>query len=101
MLVSVTPSSGYGIRSTVGVVSSQTLTTSVSGGTAPYTYQWEVLDGSEAFFTNPTDVATQVREDIQESPQSYVRTVRVTATDSNGNTGFRNVSVVLEVENYA
>lgn len=99
--VSVSPPSGYGISSSVGVVSTQTLTASASGGTAPYTYLWEVTDGSEAYASAPTSASTQIRELIDVSPVSYNRTVRVTATDANGNQGFRNVSCVLEVENFA
>jgi hypothetical protein len=99
--VSVTPLSGYGIRTNVGTVSTQTLTASASGGTAPYTYFWEIIDDSPAYASAPTSAATQIREDVDLAPVSYDRTVRVTATDANGNTGFRNVSCILEVENFA
>lgn len=101
LTVTVTPTSGYGIRSSVGVVSTQNLTASASGGTAPYTYFWEVTDGSEAYASASNSAVTQIRELIDLSPVSYDRTVRVTATDANGNQGFRNVSCVLEVENFA
>jgi hypothetical protein len=99
--VYVTPVSGYGIRTTVGVVSTQALTANASGGTAPYTYFWEVIDGSEAYASAPNSASTQIREEILLSPVSYERTARVTATDANGNTGFRNVSCILEVESFA
>lgn len=99
--VSVTPLSGYGIRTNVGIVSTQTLTASASGGTGPYTYLWEIIDGSEAYASAPTSAATQIRELVDLAPVSYDRTARVTATDANGNTGSRNVSCILEVENFA
>jgi hypothetical protein len=99
--VSVTPLSGYGTRTNVGIVSTQTLTASASGGTAPYTYLWEIVDGSTAYASAPTSASTQIREDVDVAPVSYDRTARVTATDANGNTGFRNVSCILEVENFA
>lgn len=99
--VSVTPVSGYGIRTNPGTVATQTLTASASGGTAPYTYLWEIIDGSDAFASAPTSAATQIREEVYLAPISYDRTARVTATDANGNTGFKNVSCILEVENFA
>ena len=99
--VAVTPLSGYGIRTNVGLVSTQTLTASASGGTAPYTYFWEVIDGSDAYASAPNSAATQIREFVDLAPVSYDRTARVTATDANGNTGSRNISCILEVENFA
>lgn len=99
--VLVTPASGYGTRTTVGIVSTQTLTASASGGTAPYTYLWEIIDGSDAYASSPTSATSQIRELVDLSPVLYDRTARVTATDANGNTGSKNVSCILEVENFA
>jgi hypothetical protein len=99
--VTVTPASGYGTRVNVGLVSTQTLTASASGGTAPYTYLWEIIDGSDAYASAPNSAATQIREDVLLAPVSYDRTARVTATDANGSTGSRNVSCILEVESFA
>lgn len=74
------------IRSGAGTIQSITMTTSTSGGVAPYTYAWTTVSGSTVTINTPTASSTSftVTLSMNESKNTIVR---CTVTDAFGTTG--------------
>lgn len=73
------------IASKSGLLS--TLTTNVvtgtpSGGTAPYTYSWAVTTSDGIFAVSPTASSTAFRKLDADEDQDYVGTAKLTVTDA-------------------
>ena len=80
--LTVTPPSQFS-ESSSGITVA--FTSSVTGGTPPYTYHWEFGDAGQSFNANPTHTYA--------SPGTY--TVTVTVTDAHGNSVTRSFSLVV------
>jgi hypothetical protein len=98
--VSVSPSQGYGVRTNPGSVTTGNLTATASGGQSPYTYVWDIIDGSDAFATAATSATTKITNEVFFQGQ-LENVVQVTATDVNGNTAFKTVNCIFEVTSNA
>lgn len=82
-------------------VATSVVTVSVSGGQAPYTYNWTRLDGPDAFWSilTPASASTQFRRTNMAPGDEESATFACTVTDSLGNTG-ATVPINATVANY-
>lgn len=91
LVVTATPSSLSGTRTGAGSVSLGTVTTSVAGGTAPYTYSWTNVSATTVTFGTPSASSTSVSRTLADG-QSLSGTLRVTVTDAASATAISDVN---------
>ncbi len=82
----VTAIAGYNSgAASAGTVATAAVTGTVSGGTAPYTYLWERVDGSATVTaTTGTAAATTFSATVNEATGGIFATFRLKVTDVNG-----------------
>lgn len=81
---------GGGVRVTTG-----TTTVSPNGGTGPYSYSWQIVDGPSMVIDAPNNAQTSFT--LAEGPGMYESIARCTVTDSFGQTGSTDVGVTITI----
>lgn len=71
------------------------VTTTPSGGLAPYTYAWAKLSGDSISAVSPASATTQFRATTMAELEVRTATFRVTCTDSLGSSDTEDVSVTI------
>lgn len=94
--VSINPTSAYGFGT--GTPSTNNVTASVSGGTAPYTYAWSYVSGDTFTTSNPTSATTHWSKSVGIN-DIFTGVYKCTVTDSLGVTGFDTVGVEVDWDN--
>jgi hypothetical protein len=93
LTVDVSPISaiGSGFSNSTVTVTTNLVTATASGGTAPYTYAWTRVSGATGFTaTSPSQAASRFAIDLAMNDNADA-TFRVTATDARGRTGTADV----------
>jgi hypothetical protein len=92
MTASISPSEAVGYIFGTGTATSNNVTCSPSGGTAPYSYSWVMVSGGAAP-TNPTSATTAFSQSL--AYETATGEASCTITDANGTTANASVFYTL------
>lgn len=82
--VSVTPTAPYGERADTGIATTETVTASVTGGTAPYSYSWTKSSGDAGIYPNTPTASTTTFSRYGSPYNLYNAYWYLIVTDANG-----------------
>ncbi len=90
LAVEVFPTTVHGISSGSGTATTNACAATATGGTAPYTYLWELIPLSsdapvDPTCNAPTSAATTFTQTSMDPSGVYTSTWKITVTDDNGN----------------
>jgi hypothetical protein len=99
--VNVEPPASQGAMASPALVTVNTewVTASASGGSAPYSYVWTVEDDGGFLgwqIVHPDEAATYFRAVGVDAAETWQATMRCTATDARGATGFADIQVIAQ-----